>query len=455
MTNLIDFILFPLYAALFALFFAWRRKKIQDPVLRRYHRIGFWIKIFSTIAFIIFSLKLAQLDSTFLYYPEGINITRLIFKDISNIGLWFIPGKEFDFSMLANTLNKGYFNSESNFFIARLVSFFSFFSFGNYSVITLFFSMISFSGVWKLFRFFYEQYPHLHKKFAIAIIYLPNFVFWSSGILKDPLCTGMLGWFTYAMYKAFLKKESVGKNLFIAVFSAFILGLVKSYILFSYLPFFFLFIFLSYLKKIKEIFVRIMLVCCMAIVGVVGVWLVGEKLQEEMQGLALDKLTESVQNAQEGFNRIADYAESAFSLGVEYDGSVSGLIKMAPLGIVATLYRPYIWESKKISSLMSSLESLAVMLFTLYVLFKAGPRTFLGGIFKDPMIMYSFWFAIVFALFVGVTTLNFGTLVRYKIPCMPFYIISLVLILERHKIKKLQKDAAKEMQGDNTGEVTA
>ena len=193
----------------------------------------------------------------------------------------------------------------------------------------------------------------------------------------------------------------------------------------------------------------------MAIVGVVGVWLVGEKLQEEMQGLALDKLTESVQNAQEGFNRIADYAESAFSLGVEYDGSVSGLIKMAPLGIVATLYRPYIWESKKISSLMSSLESLAVMLFTLYVLFKAGPRTFLGGIFKDPMIMYSFWFAIVFALFVGVTTLNFGTLVRYKIPCMPFYIISLVLILERHKIKKLQKDAAKEMQGDNTGEVTA
>ncbi len=451
MSHLSDIILFPLYVALFALFFAWRRKKIDDPVLKKYHRIGFWIKIFSTIAYIIFSLKLAKVDSTFLYYPEGINITRLILKDINNIGLWFIPGKDFDYTLLADTLNKGYFNSESNFFIARLVSFFSFFTFGSYSVITLIFSMISFSGVWKLYRFFYEQYPNLHKQFAIAILYLPNFVFWSSGILKDPLCTGMLGWLTYSMYKAFLKKESVVKNLLVAIFSAFILGLVKSYILFSYLPFFMLFILFSYLKKIKEVFVRIVLAFFIVIVAGVGLWLASEKLQEEMEDLALNKLTESVQNAQEGFNRIAEYAESAFSLGMDYDGTVGGLVKMAPLGIVATLYRPYIWESKKLSSLMSSLESLAVMLFTLYVLLKAGPVTFLGSIFKDPMIMYCLLFALVFALFVGVTTLNFGTLVRYKIPCMPFYIIALVLILERHKTKKLQKAAAKNMEEESVG----
>ncbi len=195
---------------------------------------------------------------------------------------------------------------------------------------------------------------------------------------------------------------------------------------------------------------RIVLASCIVITSCIGLWLVGEKLQEEMEGLALDKLTESVQKSQEGFNRMAEFAESTFSLGVEYDGSVGGLVKMAPLGIVATLYRPYIWESKKLSSLLSSLESLAVMLLTLFVLYKAGLRTFLGSIFKDPMIMYCFWFAIVFALFVGVTTLNFGTLVRYKIPCMPFYIISMVLILERHKTKKLQQAAAKQIQEDNT-----
>lgn len=182
MSDLIDIILFPLYVGLFALLFAARRKKIQDPLLKKYHRYGFWIKVFSALAYIIFSKFLAKVDSTFLYYPEGLNIAKLIIKDVNNVKLLFISGKDFDPNLLSDTFNKGYFASESNFFIARMVTVLSFVSFGSYSVITLFFSMISFSGVWRLYKFFYEQYPQLYKQLAIAIIFLPNFVFWSSGI---------------------------------------------------------------------------------------------------------------------------------------------------------------------------------------------------------------------------------------------------------------------------------
>lgn len=49
----------------------------------------------------------------------------------------------------------------------------------------------------------------------------------------------------------------------------------------------------------------------------------------------------------------------------------------------------------------------------------------------------------VFAIFVGATTLNFGTLVRYKIPAMPFYVISLLLILyynNKIKSEEVKKD---------------
>lgn len=454
MNGLLDILLFPLYVGLFAVFFYWRRKKIQDPLLKKYHHTGFWIKVFSALAYIIFSRFIAKVDSLFLYYPEGLNIANLILKDFTNIKLLFISGKDFDSNLLADSFNKGYFNSESNFFIARLVTVFSFFSFGSYSVITLFFSMISFSGVWKLYRFFYEQYPHLHKQLAIAVIYLPNFVFWSSGILKDPLCTGMLGWFTYAGYKIFIKRQSIFKNSITLILSAIVMGVVKSYILFSYLPFFMLYIFISWLKNIKQAFVRIVMMFFIGIVAIGGLLLAGERLQEEMKGLALTKLAESVQKSQESFGRIAGLAESSFSLGVEFDGTPAGLLKIAPAGIVASLYRPFIWEAKGVASMMSALESLAVLLFTLYVLLKAGPFTFLGSLIKDPMIMYCLLFAIVFALFVGVTTLNFGTLVRYKIPCMPFYIISLMLILERHKQKKERRKAKKE-QEDKTEQAVA
>lgn len=438
--GLIDFILFPLYVFLFHLIFSKRRKRINNDVLKKYHRQAFWIKVFGTVAFTIFSVYISPGDSTSLYYTEGINIARLISQDLSNIKLIFSSGADFDQTLLFNPNNQGYFSSESNYFVTRLVSILSFVSFRNYMVINLFFSMIAFSGVWRLYKFFYEQYPHLHKKLAIAILYLPTFIFWSSGILKDPLCVGMIGWMTYSIYCALYKKESIVKNLVIAALSGYIIAIVKSYILFSYLPFLILFLFLSNLKLIEKVSLKIVAFLALTIMGIGVFFIVADKLQEELGNLALDKLAETVKTQQKAFITISDIAESSFSLGVEFDGSNLSLIKMAPAALVATFYRPYLWESKKISTLLSSLESLALMIFTLYVFFKTGPFNFLKIIFKDPMVMFCFFFSIVFALFVGATTLNFGTLVRYKIPCTPFYIIAFVLINE---INKKRKEAIK------------
>lgn len=437
--GLVDLILFPFYVLFFSLVFSARRKRIEDPVLKKYQLYGFWIKVLSTIAFIIYSV-LFKGDSMSLYYPEGINIAKLIIKDFSNIKLLFTPGKEFDENLLADSFNRGYFSSESNYLIVRLVTVFSFITFGSYSCITLIFSMISFSGVWRLYKFFYEQYPHLHKKLAIAIIYLPTFVFWSSGILKDPICTGMMGWLSYGLYNLLIKKQELIKNSLIVIVSAIILGTIKLYILVSYLPFLLLFMVLHYVLTAKYFVTKTLIFVTILIVSIFGIYILTDKLKEEMGDLALDKLTESVKTTQDNFLNISDQAESSFSLGVTFDGSTGSLVKIAPAAITATLFRPYLWESKKISTLLSSMESLVLMLFTIYVFFKAGPFRFVGGIIKDPMILYCFCFSILFALFVGATTLNFGTLVRYKIPCMPFYIIALILITERIKHTKTEKE---------------
>jgi hypothetical protein len=76
------------------------------------------------------------------------------------------------------------------------------------------------------------------------------------------------------------------------------------------------------------------------------------------------------------------------------------------------------------------------MFFTLSVLYKAGPVNFVKSIAKDPTVLYCLLFALLFALFVGATTANFGTLVRYKIPCMPFFVAAMFIIQDR--IKKLK-----------------
>jgi hypothetical protein len=433
----LDFLLFPVYVFFFYLFFSRQRKKFKDPVLSFYHKYAFWVKILGSFAITIFYSYLSLGDSTTLYYSEGNNLYHHIINNPENIEWLFKSGKEYPLTLIRLEGNKGYFASEANFMIIKFVAVFSFFSFGRYMIINLFFSMLAFTGIWRLFLFFYQTYPSLHKKMAIAILFLPTVVFWSSGALKDPVCMGMLGWFTYAMYNLFYRKKSPLVNSAIVLLSSLILFTVKSYILFSYVPFFILYLVNINLKQLKNYFLKFAAFVLIAALSVAGFVAMSGKLEEEMGMMTLDKLSESVYTQQKNFEGMSDRAESSFSLGVEFDGSLGSLLSIAPAAVNATLFRPYLWESKKISTLLSSLESLTLMLFFLFVLFKTSVWYFFTSIFKDPMVMFCFFFSILFALFVGATTLNFGTLVRYKIPCMPFFLIALILIYEKRP-KKIQ-----------------
>jgi hypothetical protein len=166
---------------------------------------------------------------------------------------------------------------------------------------------------------------------------------------------------------------------------------------------------------------------------------------DELGQFAVKDVTKSIKRLNQAYEDQANagVGNSNFSLGVEFDGTMTGLVKLAPVAISTTFFRPFLWESHKPSTLLSSIEALLLLLFTLYIVFKAGFFYFFKLITSDPLIMYCFLFSCVFALFVGASTLNFGSLVRYKIPCMPFYLISLFLIHENVKQKALNKSLIK------------
>lgn len=432
-----DFLLFPVYVALFYFLFSLQRKRLKEPHLKFYHKYAFWAKILGSFCITIFYGYITPGDSTNLYYREGLHLYKQILNDPSNIKWLFSAGTEFPEQLISSNSTRGYFATESNVLIIKLVAVFSFFSFGRYMIINLFFSMLAFTGLWKLFIFFNKLRPELHKMIAIAVLFFPTVVFWSSGALKDPVCMAMLGWFTFSAYSIFYKKTSIIIYTAILIISAYLLVTVKPYILFAYIPFFFIFLVFVNLGHIKSYLFKFVVFVLIAVASVVAFSSMSQKLNEEMGSLAVERLSESLVTQQTNFTRMSDRAESSFSLGVEYDGeSLGSLLKVAPAAINATLFRPYIWESRKISTLLSSLESLSLMIFFGIVLWKCGPLRFATTLVKDPLVMYCFFFSILFALFIGATTLNFGTLVRYKIPCMPFFLMALFLIYEKRPKKK-------------------
>lgn len=440
-----DLILFPIFIFLSSLFFRRLRNTYDDPILRKYHRQGFWIKMLGCFAFTIFSVYLSPGDSIGLYQKEGNNIYHLILNDSHHFNFIFNKGKEFDETLLKDPWNSGYFKSEANFMITRIVVILSFVTFGRYAAINVIFACIAFSGLWKLFLFFYEQYPHMHKKFAIGILYFPTLVFWSSGILKDTLCIASIGWVTYSVYEMLYRKKSFIKNIIILFAFGYLLTIIKVYILISYLPFFVLFIILKNIQGIKNRLLKYMLAPALILGSMYGFTLALNSYDQELGAYAVKDITKSIQHLNGAFSSMDgnETAESNFDLGVEFDGSFKGLFRLAPVAIFTTFYRPFLWESRKASSLLASLESLVLLFFTIYVIFKSGIKTFIKLVLTDPLIMYCFLFSLVFALFVGASTLNFGTLVRYKIPCLPFYTISLFLIFEKVKEKSFRKKLQK------------
>jgi len=64
---------------------------------------------------------------------------------------------------------------------------------------------------------------------------------------------------------------------------------------------------------------------------------------------------------------------------------------------------------------------------TIRLVLKTGPIRLYALAISNPVITFTLVFSLIFAFGVGFTSYNFGALVRYKIPCMPFYLITLQL----------------------------
>jgi hypothetical protein len=126
-------------------------------------------------------------------------------------------------------------------------------------------------------------------------------------------------------------------------------------------------------------------------------------------------------------------AGSGYELG-ELDGTFTSMLKLAPQAINVTLFRPYLWEVKNPLMLMSALEGTVFFLVVAVILIKK--KRFLLASFSDPNFLFCLVFSISFAFAVGVSTFNFGTLARYKIPMMQFFATGLAIVLAQEKSQR-------------------
>jgi hypothetical protein len=121
------------------------------------------------------------------------------------------------------------------------------------------------------------------------------------------------------------------------------------------------------------------------------------------------------------------YHGNSFDIG-NFDSNFSSILSVSPKALLAGLFRPYIWEANNVLMIASGVENLWFLYMSVLILYKTRVFGFFKFFFKHHLLTFSLVFSLFFAFSVGLTTSNFGSLVRYKIPAEPFYIASMIII---------------------------
>jgi hypothetical protein len=187
---------------------------------------------------------------------------------------------------------------------------------------------------------------------------------------------------------------------------------------------------------IKNSMVRILAAPVLIIAGLTIAYLAVSNITKNDRKYSLDTIAKTAQvTAYDIRYWTGKDAGSGYSLG-ELDGSFTSLAKVAPAGLIVTYFRPFIWEVKNPLMLLSSLEGMAIFLFVLFLFYKRKLKSIVKCISSNPAMLFCLAFSISYAIAVGVSTYNFGTLSRYKVPCIPFLLIAISAIFYYSKSER-------------------
>lgn len=297
---------------------------------------------------------------------------------------------------------------------------------GDLATISVFFATWAFIGLSCIYRVACETLPEIpKKKIAIAALGVPSVVFWSSTITKESVALGGLGLLTIGAHRILGGKILVGA-VAAAIGGAAVI-LIKPYVLLAFAAGVSAWTYVHRFRTnrpgedivLKPFQLLLGLVAGMSIAF--GVGMIAPRFKVEN----LDAEIAQLQAASMGAGG------SAFALGMGDEMSFGGQMLFAPLAFITATLRPFIFEAHNAAALVNGIE----MSWILYMLIQAVGRRRVVDIYRailrEPFFAFGAVFIVVLGVGVGLGTTNLGTLSRYRMPMMPFWVLLLTVFAHR------------------------
>lgn len=433
-----DLIVTPLFLLVGALLIFYFKKFVPQKQLRPLFIKALFVKIFcGFILGVIYDFYYKGGDTMWYYHGGGVIYESFFESPLIWFKMVFGPmEKSPDIFMYANKIY--HFGDSQSYFVIRICGFLSILSLNTYTTIAMAFALISFNGIWHLFLIMRSLYPQHEKRFGYACFYIPSLCFWGSGILKDSLLVAGVGWALYALYHLFFLKQRFVKSIFLFGLASLILLNIKPFVFIALFPPFIAWYILSRIRSIKSNFGRTLFGPIITFVLLFfGFLLLSALSKDTMFDINnINAITLNIKTSKDYLVNIANYQNgSAYDIG-DLDGNVASTVALAPNAAWVTFFRPYIWESKNLIMLLAALESSFFLVFTFATLYKTGLIKCIRMIWEDPFLIFCLSYSIFYGIVIGLISGNFGTLVRYKIPVLPFFLCAIIVLYDYRKTAK-------------------
>lgn len=412
-----------------------KKKKIDDNPAYQYYVYGLFASIAGAIALGLVYNFYYQGGDTTGYYRSSESLVNVMLTDFRGY-IRLMSGDMSPEALSAFTAQTGgswYTHDPGAFAIVRITSIFTFLGFKNYFTASILFAWFFYIGYWKLYLLFCHFYPKYYKQLAIPILFFPSVLFWGSGILKDTVTLAALSWFIYAVYFGIIKRKLLFANILAIITFGYVLLMVKPYIIVALTPGLAIWAGWYYLRKIDNPIMKFVVSPLVLMLFLfVGIW--GLSLFRDSLGMygSIEGIIQKAIVTYEDHLRYEQYGTNFYDLG-QFDGTLINFLSKTPTAVIAGLFRPFVWEAETTFVLLSAIENALLFIFIVYVIIKNRIIRFIRLASREPLVIFSLCFAFIFAFAVGISSANFGALVRLKIPLIPFFVASFVVIFMKGK----------------------
>jgi hypothetical protein len=413
-------------------FFALFKAKLfaSKHIKRSWIGIAFGVKLMLAIAMVfIYSRneKVEQKADIFRYYADAKVISQSLYNepsaflklvsgidaDDAALDVYYIQMNNWDYSYNTKLFS-------NNRLLIKLLSIVDVLFFGSYWAIVVFFSFISFIGLWWIFSFFSRQISTDPKLIFGIVFFIPSIAFWSAGVLKESMIIFFLGLLLNCFYQALKGRKAIVRAMMLLL-SIYFLFMLKAFVAMLLLPAILGYLWNRFFPKQRSLIPYFIM------------YFVAFSLASE-SGKYLDTgLFDLMVEKQIAFTDLA-MAEDAQSLitPIYFEPNSISIAANSPIALVNSLFRPVFWEVNSPMMAMASFENF--FLFLLVLLIIIFPRK---NIENANLLWFGLTFSLSYLILIGLTTPVLGAISRYRIPGLLFLAISLIQVIDLEEIKGL------------------